>query len=76
MPTLGWIELALDIVQHVADVDLSRVVPHHGLVGDRRIRHISLFEVIHEAFRVVESDVLDTASWQIKLRKYVAGSIQ
>lgn len=76
MPTLRGIEFALDVVQHVADVDLSGVVPHHCLVGDRGIRHISLFEVIHEAFRVVESDVLDAASWQIKLGKYVARSSQ
>lgn len=73
--TFWWIELALDIIQHVSDVNLSRVVPHDGLVWDGGVRHICLFEVIHEAFGVIEWDILDAASWKVKLCKYITASI-
>lgn len=73
MLTLWWIQLVLDIVQHVPYVDLSGVVPHDCLEGDRRVRHISLFEVIHEAFGIINvGDILDATSRQVKLCKYIA----
>lgn len=64
--TFRRIQLTLDVIQHVADVDLSGVVTHHCLVGDCRFGHIGLLEVIHEALGIINVDFLDATLWQVE----------
>ena len=58
-------QVALDLVQYIANLNLTRVVEHHGGVV---VIHLSEVSLLKEAFRIIDVGyVLYTTPRQIEL---------